>query len=56
MDPVTKYLHKIAYKFPKGYPDMDNPEDKVMLMSLVEQEIEIDKSIVPNDQDGEKTR
>lgn len=54
MDPVTKYLHKIAYKFPKGYPDMDNPEDKVMLMSLVEQEIEIDKSIVPNDQDGEK--
>ncbi len=54
MDPITKYLHKIAYKFPKGYPDMDNPEDKVMLMSLVEQEIEIDKSIVPNDQDGEK--
>jgi len=28
MDSITKYLNKIAYKFPKGYPDVNNPEEK----------------------------
>jgi hypothetical protein len=23
MDPITKFLHSISYKFPKGYPDME---------------------------------
>ena len=45
MDPITKYLNNIAYKFPKGYPDMDNPEEKTMLLEMVnnlikEEEIE----------------
>jgi len=45
MDPITKYLNNIAYKFPKGYPDMDNPEEKAMLLEMVnnlikEEEIE----------------
>ena len=35
-DPITKYLNSIAYKFPKGYPDMNNDEDVKLLMSLVE--------------------
>jgi len=47
MDNITKYLHKIAYKFPKGYPDMSDPKDKDMLFELIktvteaEEEIEI---------------
>jgi hypothetical protein len=41
MDPITKYLHKIAYKFPKGYPDVNNPEEKAMLISLVEQQLSL---------------
>ena len=56
MDPITKYLHRIAYKFPKGYPDVNNPEEKAMLMSLVEQEIGTEEvnSLVPGDESGEK--
>ena len=39
MDPITKYLNNIAYKFPKGYPDMNDPKDKVMLFELIEQQL-----------------
>ena len=35
MDTITKYLNNIAYKFPKGYPDMNDPKDKTMLFELV---------------------
>lgn len=51
MDNITKYLHKIAYKFPKGYPDMDDPKDKDMLFELIktvteaEEEVEIDVDV-----------
>ena len=31
MDVLDKFLYSIAYKFPKGYPDIDNPKDKVIL-------------------------
>ena len=44
MDNITKYLNKIAYKFPKGYPDVNNPEEKALLFEmfnkLIEQEEE----------------
>ena len=47
MDPITKYLNNIAYKFPKGYPDMNDPKDKAMLFEiaykLIEQEEEAEK-------------
>ena len=36
MDPITKYLNRIAYKFPKGYPDMNNDQDVLLLESLLE--------------------
>ncbi len=51
MDNITKYLHRIAYKFPKGYPDMDDPKDKDMLFELIktiseaEEEVEIDVDV-----------
>lgn len=31
MDVYKKFLYSIAYKFPKGYPDMDDPKDKIIL-------------------------
>ena len=39
MDNITKYLNRISYKFPKGYPDMNNDQDIKLLMSLVENKI-----------------
>jgi hypothetical protein len=35
MNPITKYLNSIAYKFPKGYPDMSNDQDVLLLESLL---------------------
>jgi hypothetical protein len=31
MDVLEKFLHSIAYKFPKGYPDMKNDQDILLL-------------------------
>jgi|TARA_R110000782_G_scaffold137_1_gene329 hypothetical protein len=35
MDIITKYLNNIAYKFPKGYPDMNDSKDKAMLNEII---------------------
>ena len=35
MDALDKFLHSVSYKFPKGYPDMDNPKDVSLLESLI---------------------
>ena len=35
MDPLTKYLNNIAYKFPKGYPDMNNDQDVLLLETFI---------------------
>jgi hypothetical protein len=35
MDLLTKYLHSISYKFPKGYPDMNNEQDKTILFEEI---------------------
>ena len=39
MDLITKYLNSIAYKFPKGYPDMNNDQDVLLLESLISEVI-----------------
>lgn len=31
MDVLTKFLNSIAYKFPKGYPDLKNKQDMLLL-------------------------
>lgn len=36
MDILDKFLNKVAYKFPKGYPDMNSPEDVLLLKTLLE--------------------
>lgn len=35
MDVLEQFLHSIAYKFPKGYPDMKNEQDVLLLENLV---------------------
>jgi len=35
LDNITKYLNRIAYKFPKGYPDMSNAQDVLLLETLM---------------------
>ena len=35
MDSITKYLNRIAYKFPKGYPDMNDDQDVLLLETLM---------------------
>jgi hypothetical protein len=35
MDSIEKFLHKIAYKFPKGYPDINDLKDKALLFELI---------------------
>jgi len=43
MDPITKFLHSISYKFPKGYPDMEDPKDVELLHILMEEYIDSPK-------------
>jgi len=39
MDVIDKFLNKITYKFPKGYPDMNNDQDVLLLESLISEVI-----------------
>ena len=39
MDNITKYLNKISYKFPKGYLDVNIPEEKALLFEIAEKVI-----------------
>ena len=35
MSIFDKFFTKYSYKFPKGYPDMDDPNDVLLLESLI---------------------
>ena len=35
MNIFDKFLHSVSYKFPKGYPDISNPTDILLLESLI---------------------
>jgi hypothetical protein len=35
MDVLEKFLNNVSYKFPKGYPDMNDPKDVELLESLI---------------------
>ena len=39
MDILDKFFTKFAYKFPKGYPDMNNDQDVLLLESLISETI-----------------
>lgn len=46
MDNITKYLHKISYKFAKGYPDFSNEEDIAILMESINHLINENQDLV----------
>ena len=35
MNVITKFLENYSYRFPKGYPDMNNLEDKALLYEIL---------------------
>tara|TARA_B100000900_G_scaffold359455_1_gene330941 strand:+ start:2529 stop:3638 length:1110 start_codon:yes stop_codon:yes gene_type:complete len=35
MDVLDKFLKKVSYKFPKGYPDINNEQDMIMLEGML---------------------
>ena len=41
MDVLDKFLRKVSYKFPKGYPDPNDIQDMIMLEGMLK-EIGID--------------
>ena len=44
MDNITKYLNNISYKFPKGYPDVNDPKDMELLNEMI-------KNLIKEDED-----
>jgi hypothetical protein len=36
MNQLDKFIKSVAWKFPKGYPDINDPKDKAMLFELAE--------------------
>ena len=53
MDVLDKFLHGISYKFPKGYPDIENEHDKKMLFKIVENTIEEQQQSLFSDEELE---
>lgn len=46
MDILDKFLKNVSYKFPKGYPDMDSPEDVLLLKELLEEYTKEEVSLI----------
>ena len=49
MDILEQFLNDISYKFPKGYPDIEDPKDREMLFSLLEEVLGEDPLSITND-------
>ena len=41
MDILERFLYSIAYKFPKGYPDMNDEQDILLLESILKENFNI---------------
>jgi len=37
MDVLDKFLRKVSYKFPKGYPDINDAQDMLMLENILKE-------------------
>ena len=46
MNVLDKFLRSVSYKFPKGYPDMNNDQDIALMENILLNEFEIDLSEV----------
>ena len=49
MDSIDKFLKLYSYKFPKGYPDMNNEQDILLIESILKEEF----NIILNEVDSE---
>ena len=61
MDPIKKFLDRISYKFPKGYPDINNSKDVNLLESLISETTGkkfslLEKALTFNDVAGESRK
>ena len=61
MDPIIRFLNKVSYKFPKGYPDISNSKDVNLLESLISETIGkkfslLEKALTFNDVAGESRK
>jgi hypothetical protein len=56
MDVLEKFLYSIAYKFPKGYPDMKNEQDINLLSEMISKIVEGEFHLLDEDkrQDAEE--
>ena len=53
-DPITKYLNSVAYKFPRGYPDMNDSRDEKMLYEMINNLVtEDEEEITPKTEKAE---
>lgn len=43
MDALERYINRVAYKFDKGYPDVNNPQDMEILMEMISPLIEAEE-------------
>ena len=41
MDILERFLYSVAYKFPKGYPDMNDEQDILLLESILKEDFNI---------------
>ena len=44
MDILEQFIRDVAYKFPKGYPDMKDPKDVLLLHKLLNEVVETSKN------------
>ena len=50
METINKFLKQYSYKFPKGYPDMNNEQDILLLNEILKEELGIDKDFLLNEE------
>ena len=43
MDALERYINRVAYKFDKGYPDVNDPKDMEMLMEMISPLLEVEE-------------
>ena len=54
MDILEKFLRKVSYKFPKGYPDINDAQDMLMLETFISEVIGEKFSLEENTDGGNK--
>jgi len=53
MDKLTQFLYEISYKFDKGYPDINNPKDYELVVSLLKEQEFFNDDIKPKKEKNE---